>query len=212
VKRLLQDPGFWFLLLMNGWLIYYYVEHPGESGTIFWIYWLQSVLIGLLTFTQILMVKHPDPNSLKMNNAPVTRNNMGCAAFFFLFHYGMFHFIYGIFLLIDFNKGTDWKLVLLAGGAFLLESTRQLYRMRQISDEKNVNMGGIFFVPYIRTIPMHMAILFPSFLGMSISVFFLLLKTLADAGMYIITSKKYGVTEKTVFNTLRKLAKKYKDG
>ncbi len=190
LQRIFKDPGFWFLLLMNGYLIYYYQQQPGEFNTIVWIYWAQSVLIGLFNFFELMSVKNPDETSMSLNNQPVSKSNMGCAAWFFLFHYGFFHFVYAIFLLVGKSSGVNGKLLLITAGIFITESTIQFIRRRSVLHADKVNVGKMFFMPYLRIIPMHLMILVPSFLGITGSVLFLVLKTVADAGMYLLTSQK----------------------
>jgi len=189
LQRTLKDPRAWFLLLINGYLIYYYLQNPTEFNTIVWIYWLQSILIGFFTFIELLKVENPDETSMKMNDQPVTKKNIGCAAFFFLFHFGFFHLVYAIFLLTGFSAGANAKIVLITGGIFLVESTLDLIRRRTSKKEgEKENIGKMFFVPYMRIIPMHLMILVPPLLGFGTSVIFLILKMLADIGMYIATT------------------------
>lgn len=189
LQRILKDPRAWFLLLINSYLIYYYLQNPTEFNTIVWIYWLQSILIGFFTFIELLKAENPDETSMKMNDQPVTKKNIGCAAFFFLFHFGFFHLVYAIFLLTGFSAGANAKIVLITGGIFLVESTIDLIRRRSTKKEgEKENIGKMFFVPYLRIIPMHLMILLPGLLGYGASVTFLVLKTLADIGMYIATS------------------------
>jgi hypothetical protein len=190
LQRIFRDPGFWFLLLMNGYLIYYYQQQPGEFNTIVWIYWAQSVLIGLFNFFELMSVKDPDETSMTLNSQPVSKSNMGCAAWFFLFHYGFFHFVYAIFLLVGKSSGVNGKLLLITAGIFITESTIQLIRRRSNLQTDKVNVGKMFFTPYLRIIPMHLMILAPAFLNMTASVIFLVLKTAADAGMYLLTTQK----------------------
>ncbi|MBK8090384.1 MAG: hypothetical protein IPK31_22235 [Chitinophagaceae bacterium] len=191
LQRTLKDPRAWFLLLINGYLIYYYLQNPTEFNTIVWIYWLQSILIGFFTFIELLKVENPDETSMKMNDQPVTKKNIGCAAFFFLFHFGFFHLVYAIFLLTGFSAGANAKIVLITGGIFLVESTIDLIRRRSGKKEgEKENIGKMFFVPYMRIIPMHLMILVPPLLGFGTSVIFLILKMLADIGMYIATTRR----------------------
>lgn len=190
LQRIIKDPGFWFLLLMNGYLIYYYQQKPGEFNTIIWIYWVQSVLIGFFNFLDLQSVKDPDSTSLSINNKPVSKNSMGCAAWFFLFHYGFFHFVYAIFLLVGKSSSVNSKLLLITAGIFFIESTIQFIRKRNTLEPGKVNVGKMFFTPYLRIVPMHLMILVPSFLGITGSVVFLILKTVADAGMYLLTTQK----------------------
>jgi hypothetical protein len=194
-RQVFSDPGFWFLVLINSWLIYYYLQTPGEFNTIVWIYWLQSVLIGLFTFIQLLRIKNPDEKSLTMNNQPISKNSMGCAAFFFLAHYGLFHFVYAIFLLVGFSKGANTKMILITGCIFLIESTMQLLRKRNNTFEQKENVGKIFLTPYLRIVPMHLMILLPNILDMSVTVVFLILKTMADIAMYMVTTRMHNSSQ-----------------
>lgn len=190
LKRNLEDPGLWFLLLMNAGLIYYYVNNAAEFNTLVWIFWIQSVLIGVFNFFELYSVKDPDSSSMSMNGQPVTKGGMGCAAFFFLMHYGIFHFVYGVFLLSGNRTGVNNKFVLITAGIFLVESTWQFIRRRLNPEKGKVNVGKLFFVPYLRIIPMHFMILLPSLLGVGSSAIFLILKTFADTGMYLLTRQK----------------------
>jgi hypothetical protein len=49
------------------------------------------------------------------------------------------------------------------------------------------NIGTLMFMPYLRILPMHLSIILGAVLGGSTAVlFFLALKTAADAGMHVI--------------------------
>ncbi len=190
LQRSFKDPEFWFLLLMNGYLIYYYLQNPAEFNTIVWIYWIQSVLIGLFNFFDLLRIKNPDQSSLKMNNKPISKANMAGVAWFFLLHYGFFHLMYAIFLMSSNGELINYSFLLIATGIFVTEGIMMQMRKNPNADSKKVNVGKIFILPYLRTIPMHLMILMPSFFGLATSVVFLLLKTIADVGMYLITTQK----------------------
>lgn len=190
LKKAWQDPGLWFLLILNSYFVYYYLEHPDGFHTIVWVFFVQSLLIGVFNFFTLLSIKDPDPKSLSLNQTPISKNSMGCAAFFFLFHYGFFHFVYFIFLLVDFRKGINFEFVLISAGLFILESTIHFMRSKRSLSQSKTNVGLLFFIPYLRIIPMHLMILLPSFIGIRSSVIFIILKTGADVGMYLLTRYK----------------------
>lgn len=196
--RFIKDPGFWFLVLINSYLIYYYQGNPGEFNTIVWIFWVQSVLIGVFNFFDLYTVKDPDEKSMTINKQPISKSNMGCAAFFFLFHYGIFHFVYGVFLLTGYSQGAQSKIILITAGIFLIESTWQFIRRKMKPADTNTNVGLLFFTPYLRIFPMHLMLILPSFLGMSGSVLFLVLKMVADVGMYLLTSGRMKMSTSNV--------------
>lgn len=55
--------------------------------------------------------------------------------------------------------------------------------------EQQANVGRIFTTPYLRIVPMHLMILLPNILDMSVTVVFLILKTVADIAMYLATTR-----------------------
>ncbi len=189
LKRLLSSPAILFLLLGNCYCIWYYQSHPDSFGTIVWIYWFQSVTIGLFNFLDLMTVENFDASGMKMNDGPVTKGNKGCAAWFFLVHYGMFHLVYGIFLITGMytqHAHVDKMILLLGVATFFLETLFNFMRMKKLEKAMTMNLGVMFFLPYLRIVPMHLMILLPSFLGVKPSLLFLILKTGADILSYIL--------------------------
>lgn len=181
IKKIIVNPSFFFLVAGNIYCIWYYETHPGAFVTVVWIYWFQSITIGLFNFLDLLTVKNYNTGNLKINDQPVSTANQGCVAWFFLVHYGFFHIGYAVFLLASLGVRSVNKLVLLIGiAAFFLESVLNFMRQKQIERTVSVNMGNLFFLPYLRIIPMHLMILLPAFLGWQPALLFLVLKMAAD--------------------------------
>lgn len=190
LKRILFDPAFLFLVAINVYCIWYYQNNPDEFNTIVFLYWGQSVLIGLFNFIDILTIKNVIPGSIELNDSPVKNNSKtkGCAASFFAVHYGVFHLAYGIFILVYSKFKINFNFVLIGLAAFSLNLITQFIRQKQWQQTHAVNLGAMFFLPYLRIIPMHLMILGPLFLHWQASTIFLVLKTVADVIMYLITS------------------------
>jgi hypothetical protein len=181
LKKYFSNPAIYFLLAGNIYCIWYYQNHPNAFATIVWIYWFQSITIGFFTFLDLLTIKNADPSNFTLNDKQAISSNKGCAAWFFLVHFGAFHFVYGIFLLVDFGVRPVNKLVFLLGiASFFLESILNFIRQKQIERTQSIQLGQIFFLPYLRIIPMHLMILLPAFLGWKPSILFLVLKMGAD--------------------------------
>jgi hypothetical protein len=191
LKKLILQPEFIILLLGNAICYWYFIDHREGFGTIIWIYWCQSVIIGLFNFFDLLLIKKFSAKDFKLNDEPVTEKNKGCTAWFFLLHYGFFHFVYFFFLAIKFHAALNSKIILLAVAAFFLESLLAFRRKLAIEKEITVSLGSIFMLPYIRIIPMHLTILLPSFFNWQPAVLFILLKTLADIIFYIVVQRIY---------------------
>jgi len=177
----LFNPSFLFLLAGNIYCIWYYQNNPGAFTTVVWIYWFQSVTIGLFNFIDLLTIKNFDPGEMRLNNQPVTESNKGCTAWFFMVHYGGFHLGYAIFILKDFGvRSVNTSVLLLGVGAFFLEAIIGFVRQKQLEQTVKFKIGSLFFLPYLRIVPMHLMILLPAFFGWKPSIIFLGLKMAAD--------------------------------
>lgn len=189
-KKLLQDPSILLLLISNGWCMWYFSKNPDGFGTVVWIYWWQSVIIGLFNFIDIATLKNYNPGGMKINDTPIGKNQNGCIAAFFVMHYGIFHLVYGIFLLVSYNI-TSKTAVLLGIAAFFIESLWALRRKKIYERTNDVNIGFVMFLPYVRVIPMHLMIIIPRFLGVTPTLIFLILKALADIIFYRVSVSIY---------------------
>jgi hypothetical protein len=180
-KKINLNPALLFLLVGNLYCIWYYQKYPGGFATVVWIYWFQSVIIGLFNFLQLLTFTNKMPGAVSIENTQGTVTRNGCQAWFFLVHYGGFHLAYFFILLFKFDVFSVKKIVLLIGIAvFLLESLLNFISLKRDEKTVEVNMGILFFLPYLRIIPMHLMILLPAFIGWEPSLLFLVLKTGAD--------------------------------
>jgi hypothetical protein len=187
LKKYFANPSFFFLLAGNLYCIWYYQNHTNGFITVVWIYWLQSVIIGLFNFIDLLTIKNYDAGNFKLNDAPVTEKNKGCMAWFFLLHYGGFHLGYALFLLVDFGVRDVDKIFLLIGvAAFLMETISGFIKNKQFEQQVKLSIGTMFFLPYLRILPMHLMILIPAFTGIKASLIFLVLKMAADILSYML--------------------------
>ncbi len=192
LKKIFSNYSILFLLAGNLYCIWYYENHPGDFATIVWIYWFQSVTIGFFNFIDLLTVKNYSSGDLKLNGEPVTDRNKGCTAWFFLFHYGGFHLAYAVFLLVKFSiLSVDRMIFLIAVAAFFTESILNFRQQKQVERTTTVNIGTMFFLPYLRIIPMHLMILGPAFLGWKPSLIFLVLKMGADILSFLLYNHIY---------------------
>ena len=161
--------------------------------TLLWIYWFQSVTIGLFTFIRILSLKKFNTDNFKMNGVQpqAIAKTKYVAASFFAFHYGIFHFVYFIFLMVasiaqalkGFSFSTIW-FVLLSAAMFFANHLFSFLRRKPAKKEQNI--GTVLFFPYARIIPMHLCIIFGFAFGSSIIglIIFTALKTVADVIMH----------------------------
>lgn len=186
----LYNPAIWSLLATNLYIIYYYVQHPNSIHTVVAIYWIQSVLIGLFNFIDIVTLQNIKAGSFKDDNTGKDWSK-GCAGIFFLFHYGFFHFVYLIFLTVSVLKlnELDWSFIRISFWLLVSASIIHFVQHKFRNKNQEANLGVLFFLPYTRIVPMHLFILLPNFFNITGSILFLVLKTVADVAMYVIGQK-----------------------
>lgn len=191
LKKLLFQPELFILLLGNAICVWYFLDHQQGFDNIIWIYWFQSVVIGIFNFLEILSMQRFSAKGFTLNDEPITAKNKGCAAWFFLLHYGIFHVAYFVFIAVKFNSSLNSKVIMLAVAAFFLESLITFRRRLSLEKVTEINLGSVFMLPYLRVIPMHLTILLPSFFNWHPSLLFLLLKTFADILFFLIAQRVY---------------------
>lgn len=189
----LSDPSLWGIVFGNLLSVYLAFSQGWELSQIMWIYWGQSVAIGVINVVRMLRLKEFSTEGMKSNGQPVpeTMAAKRGIAMFFAFHYGFFHFIYAIFLWeqqpLLALEATEALLMMLGVSAFIGGHSFS-FRHNMAADfrEKKPKLGTLMFYPYMRIIPMHMTILFGGMIQGVGVVIFMVLKMLADAGMHMV--------------------------
>jgi hypothetical protein len=135
--------------------------------TLLWIYWFQSVTIGIFNFIRILSLKKFNTANFKMNGIQpqAIAKTKYVVASFFAFHYGIFHFVYFIFLMVasfaqalkGFSFSTIW-FVLISAAIFFANHLFSFMKSFKVERNKEQNLGKVLFFPYARIIPMHLCI------------------------------------------------------
>lgn len=193
MKKIFALPTVWPLLIVNLVTIVFAVVEHWSLPTILWTYWVQSVLIGLFQCLKMLHLKKFSTDGFTMNGRSVlpTEETKRRTAGFFLLHYGLFHFVYAIFLAST-NGSVDVFAVAVAGIAFAANHVIS-YRSNKALDEARVrNIGSLMFFPYLRIIPMHLAaMLLIPFAGSVFSLMmFLSFRTAADVIMHYVEHRR----------------------
>lgn len=119
-KEMFKSFSVWSLLISNLLIALFTIIEKQSVLNVLWVYWFQSVIIGVFNFFKIISFKEFTVDGLKMNNRLLTKSKAAkvSVATFFLFHYGFFHFVYALFLsaLISIggisNGGIDFTFVL----------------------------------------------------------------------------------------------------
>ena len=194
----LADRSLQGVVLCNLFTLVAAVVNEWSLAPLLWVYWGQSVVIGVVSIARILRLRKFSTAGLSSNGrqVPETRAGQIQAAGFFAIHFGMFHFVYGVFLASGAIGGRtaveDVPGVLLAVGGFAVAHTFSLLWNEPRDYVRGVpNLGTIMFFPYLRIVPMHLTILFGSLLAGFALPLFIGLKTVADAIAHTIEHTAY---------------------
>lgn len=180
-----------------------------DLGAVLFIYWFQSVTIGLFTALSILSLDSGELSGLVTARAEGAGANLGdmgrvlgygkfLMAGFFALHYGLFHWGYLSFL-TDFGlvEGRIFDpAVLLACGLFVANHAYSFLHHRHGERLTGDYLKELIVSPYYRIVPMHLTIIvggfatiFLGFLGIDATIyvllFFLVAKTYADVRMHL---------------------------
>ncbi|MDI1233572.1 MAG: DUF6498-containing protein [bacterium] len=198
LKRALADPLIYILLLVNIGLAYGYFKHFISAETVLFTYFSQSLVMGISYFIQMITLTEYSVKDVSVNNQPLVKSTKtkGCLSFFFLFHYGFFHFVYLIFLFtfIGFKGHVDMHFIYYAILTFAVGETLNIVKQKFSKEKLIPNIGTLMFTPYLRIIPMHFFILIGGFIGhqnATIFMVFIILKILSDIAMHIVVNKTY---------------------
>lgn len=185
-------PGILWLLAANLATMIMALTQGWSLGPLMWVYWCQSVIIGVFHWLRIRHLKQFSVTGIKINGkrieepTPVIKRWM---TNFFAMHFGFFHLVYLIFLLFFLGK-IPMEVVLGAMVGVLLFGINHAASYRQHLRQDAASTPGIAsmcFFPYARVLPMHLVIFIAAIYGpesvMALFVF-LLLKTLIDLIMH----------------------------
>lgn len=147
----LKDPSTYLLLLANLVIVYFTIAEGLSPFTVLWIYYIQSVIIGLFQFLKLSETRAQKSKTIN--------------AWVFASFYGIWHLVFLIFLLIlpgGHESTIDWPYVKILGLAFLVNHIFSYY-YNHWKHEKTETSQSITLAAIMRILPMHFAIIFGFF-------------------------------------------------
>jgi hypothetical protein len=218
IKNILSDPELAALVFWNGLLIIFYEREVLRISTLIWLFYFQNIFIGIQYFLRFknlennlsqqenaAMIKRAGL-SMTINDKPIDVTDFKIKTFFAM-HFGLFHFVYAIFLTVMtflMFPGTFVLDFFLAGILFMAVNTFISTQSHYISDIEKCKdakfLDELFKVPYLRVFPMHFFILGGFFfiwfntenINLHVVFFiFLLAKMVADISMHVVVNKTW---------------------
>jgi hypothetical protein len=187
------------LIFSNLLVIFFTIVDDLSANDVLWIYWSQSVIIGIFNFIKMITLKEFSTEGFKQGGKSMlpTRATAISSAVFFLFHYGFFHVIYAVFLGAfstishSSDSGSDTKFIFISAAIFFVSYLIEFINANKEDKLEIPNIGKIMFAPYARIIPMHLTIILGGFIGaagglfsantnLAIIILFTSIKTVVD--------------------------------
>ncbi len=187
-------PGILWLLAANLATMVMALAQGWSLAPLMWVYWCQSVIIGVFNWLRIRRLKQFSVTGLKINGKRIEEPTPAIKRWmtnFFAMHFGFFHLVYLLFLL-SFLGEIPMEVVLGAMVGVLLFGINHAasYRQHLRQDAASTpGIGSMCFLPYARVVPMHLVIFIAAIYGLesAMALFvFLLLKTLIDLIMHAV--------------------------
>jgi hypothetical protein len=175
--------SFWSLLVANVAIIVWAMLEEWSLGLMIWVYFCQNIILGLSWTVKVFESGYDESYEKKLKIAA-----------FFMPQYFIAHFGYGYILFIFFGGilFSNYKYILSMAGVFLVSEMISLFAQSGIK-RKPLSLAQVQLFPYARILPMHLLM----FLGIglagagieierSFTLSFLILKALADTGMFVV--------------------------
>ncbi|MFT3805691.1 DUF6498-containing protein [Arenimonas sp.] len=159
-----------------------------SAGMLLWPYFLQNLVIGWYATKRMGALRRFSTEGFTSNDQPVPENREGkrSTVNFFVLHFGLFHLFYLVFLcaMAPFRGMLDFLLILAGGVSFVFAQRKTCAAQIEADAQGRPNLGAMMFMPYMRVLPIHIAIAFGAIaLGTAGTIGFVVLKTLADIGL-----------------------------
>ena len=176
------------LVAANGFTLVLALAQDWPMGLLLWPYWVQSVVIGVFSYRRIKALQRFSTEGFRINERSVapSEETKRATARFFALHYGFFHLGYALFLAMYGLPLRDWLWVGAAAAGFLYNHWQSFERFREADRQGCPNIGTLMFLPYLRVVPMHIAVIVGAAVPWAGAVLlFGLLKTAADCAMHV---------------------------
>lgn len=193
MRSILTNYSVWGIIIGNAFTLFMALNQHWSMMPLIWIYFGQNIIIGITNYFRM--------RAIEGKNKPMSQ------AGFFIQHYGFFHALYLMFLLIftfapeeGFAPGIYEKVAMtdsdalwiwLCIGSFAIVPLYNLirYRGRDFGDNPP-SVDTLFMYPYLRVVPMHLTIIF-AFVMDNALIYFMLIKTIADLGMEMVEYRMF---------------------
>lgn len=164
-----RDPVSWAVLAVDLFPIYALINFGWDAASLVFLYWLENLVIGAMTLLRM--------TATSMKHGVVGGASMLFIGPFFTFHYGMFCFVHGVFLmlfasmsrgrepdfpsptgLIDFALGSGQHMLIFIGAIVALQLFLFVRDFMLRGEWKETEVTTEMGKPYARIVVLHISI------------------------------------------------------
>jgi Family of unknown function (DUF6498) len=177
-RCLFTQPSYIIIIISNLAVLFIPgLDLKNNAITFLWIYMVQSLMIGVVHIVKLNLYRFALPSE------PNQPKNRIFISLFFMVHYGFFHFVYSFFI-PPFK--VDWTVVVIGAAIFMANLIWNTIKHFQKENSGSYTAVDFMFLPYVRIIPIHIAIILGGFVGAitgSFAAVFVILAVLKTAGV-----------------------------
>lgn len=187
------DSSLIFLILTNLMVLFLAVTQQWNYPILFFIYWCQSVTIGLFNIIKFLNLKNIKKEDIILNGGTLKKARVN-GTIFFAYGFVLLHGVYLAFILRELKPNfIPLILIILSIFAFFINHLFSFIKNFKHDTEKEQSMIKFALMPFARTMPMHLVIFLGIILEENIGmilqeniaiIVFLFLKTFVDVLMH----------------------------
>jgi len=170
-----------------------------NQGELFFIYWSESAIIGFYTILKIVWAKGTpgvDDGKLpeiKLNDIPLSDLGKKPKAFviiFFIFHFGIFMFVHGVFLSTLFSLTFTINVLLSFILLFVSHGISFIMNFIGTKEYLSATPGKLLVEPYYRLFPVHFAIVLSALVKVPLFIF-VIVKIAVDLSSHLQQRKAF---------------------
>jgi hypothetical protein len=182
------------LILANLFPLFGVLYFKWQISDIIFFYWFENVIVGVINVLKMALAGGDLKASWWMQMAKKSGQIM-----FFIFHYGMFTAVHGVFVLVLFGMPKMSLVALIATAGVMVLSHGESFLQNYIGRKEYLKstVDSLFGQPYGRIVVVHMTIILGAFLSLGLHshwgalIVMIVLKTSVDIWSHLRERKKF---------------------
>jgi len=161
----ISRPSVISLILANLMPLFGVLLFDWKLFPIMFLYWLESAIVGFYNVLKMIKAEGTAAVNIELNERPIEQWSKLAVIFFFMFHYGIFMLVHGVFIFVLFGPADMSLFAVFVAFPFLFIShgLSFIFNFLKQGEYKEISLGQQMMQPYLRIIIMHLTILIGGF-------------------------------------------------